>query len=198
VSRLWLLRHGPTPWTETGRIQGHTDLPLSETGRRRVAGWRMPAELAALPVLCSPLARARQTAEVLGLEVARIEPRLAERSWGVWEGERLPDLRARYGAAMSALEARGWDLRPPEGETPRELLARVAPLLAELAGAERDLLAVTHRGVIRAVWAHAIGWDMTGKPPDKLRDGCVHGFGLAEDGTPTLLHLNRPLASQSG
>jgi probable phosphoglycerate mutase len=198
VSRLWLLRHGPTPWTETGRIQGHSDVPLSDAGRRAVAAWRLPPDLAGLPVLCSPLARARETAAALGLTPERIEPRLAERSWGHWEGERLAELRHRYGGEMVELEARGLDMRPPGGETPRELQARLAPLLAELAAAGRDMLAVTHRGVIRAVWAHAIGWDMTGKPPAKLRDACVHGFDLAADGTPALVQLNRPLASDAG
>jgi probable phosphoglycerate mutase len=198
VSRLWLLRHGPTPWTEAKRIQGHSDIPLSEAGRATVAGWRLPPDLAALPLLCSPLARARQTAEALGRTPERVEPRLAERSWGDWEGERLADLRARYGAGMVELEARGLDMRPPGGETPRELQARLAPLLAELGAARRDVLAVTHRGVIRAVWAWAIGWDMTGEPPAKLRDGCAHGFDLAADGTPALVQLNRPLASDAG
>ena len=79
--------------------------------------------------------------------------------WGAWAGERLHALRARDGGAMAATEARGLDFRPEGGESPREVQARLAPLFGDLAGAGRDALAVTHRGVVRAALGLATGWD---------------------------------------
>ena len=96
-------------------------------------------------------------------------------SWGAWEGRRLADLRAELGEEMSANEARGWDFRPDGGESPREVLARVRAWLAEL---KAPTLAVTHRGVIRAVYAQAASWNMLGKPPARLAWDAVHVFRL--------------------
>jgi probable phosphoglycerate mutase len=193
--KLALIRHGPTAWNADKRIQGRTDVPLSAEGRAVVQGWRVPAEIAAYQVLVSPLTRARETAERLGLTPARVEPALAERSWGAWEGERLPELRDHYGSDMKRWEGRGLDFRPPEGESPRDLQERLAPLLARLAADGADTLAVTHRGVIRSLYALATGWDMRTDAPDKLRDGCVQLFELAPDGTPSVRALNRPLTA---
>ena len=193
--KLALIRHGPTACNADKRIQGRTDVPLSAAGRAVVENWRVPREIAAYQVLVSPLARARKTADLLGLTPVRIESALAERSWGVWEGERLPELRERYGADMKRWEGRGLDFRPPDGESPRDLQARLTPLLARLAAEGTDTLAVTHRGVIRSLYALATGWDMRGPAPDKLRDGCVQLFALARDGTPEVLALNRPLTA---
>lgn len=191
--KLALIRHGPTAWNAEKRIQGRTDVALSEAGRATVRSWRLPAEFESYQVLASPLTRARETAELLGLHVDAVESALAERSWGAWEGARLPELRERYGSDMKRWEGRGLDFRPPDGESPRDLVARLAPLLSRLAADGTDTLAVTHRGVIRSIYARATGWDMRAEAPDKLRDGCVQLFTLACDGTPQVQALNRPL-----
>lgn len=191
--KLALIRHGPTAWNAEKRIQGRTDVPLSEPGRQVVRGWQLPAEFASYQVLVSPLRRARETAALLGLSPETLEPALAERSWGAWEGERLPELRERYGCDMKRWEGRGLDFRPPDGESPRDLQQRLAPLLTRLAADGRDTLAVTHRGVIRSLYALATGWDMRARAPDQLLDGCVQLFRLSADGSPAVLALNRPL-----
>jgi len=46
VTRLALIRHGPTAWNEVGRVQGQSDVPLSARGRALVGAWRLPATLA--------------------------------------------------------------------------------------------------------------------------------------------------------
>ena len=110
--------------------------------------------------------------------------------WGAWECRRLAELRAELGYAMAQNEARGWDFRPDGGESPREVLARVRPWLAEVAARGAPTLAVTHRGVIRAVLAQALGWDLRGKPPVKLDWSAVHLFRLGPDGHPKIETLN--------
>ncbi|RMD64997.1 MAG: histidine phosphatase family protein, partial [Alphaproteobacteria bacterium] len=117
--------------------------------------------------------------------------------WGAWEGRGPADLRADPGpdgAAFRAAEARGLDLRPPGGESPRDVQARLRPWLRALARAGTPSLGITHKGVIRALYALATGWDMTGDPPHKLRDACAHRFALAGDGALRLVALNLPLA----
>lgn len=200
--RLGLLRHGPTLWTEARRIQGATDLPLSPAGRARVAEWRLPPDRLAARWVTSPLARCRETAAILAerhgrREPAAIEPRLAEMSHGAWEGRTLAELRAEFGAVMAANEAKGLDYRAPGGESPRELQARLLPWLAEIAEAGVDVLAVAHKGVIRAIYALASGWDMTGKPPVRLVEEALHGFRVERGGAIAVERLNQALAGRA-
>ena len=172
--KLALVRHGDTAWSAEGRIQGRSDIPLSEEGRAALRHVRIPE---GMRVVCSPLRRCVETAEFLTNSPVTREPRLIEMSWGKWEGRRLSDLRDELGDAMQANEARGWDFRPEGGETPREVLARVRSWLMEI---KEPTLAVTHRGVIRALFAEASGWDMLGKPPVKLDWSALHFFKVRQ------------------
>ena len=190
MTRLLLIRHGATTWNEAGRIQGRSDPHLSTQGRAAVERWVLPPWAAKARWICSPLARARETAALLHAGRPTEEPRLIEMDWGAWEGCGLADLRKTLGAEMAANEGLGLDFRPPGGESPRDVQDRLRPLLAELAAAPGDVTAVTHKGVIRAVYALASGWNLIGKPPTKLRDGCAQGFFLTADGTPRVDVLN--------
>lgn len=196
MTLLALLRHGETDWSGSGRIQGRTDTSLNARGRAALAAVALPSAYAAMRVASSPLQRCLQTAEALGLASVAVEPRLAEMDWGAWEGQSLQDLRARLGAAMAQNEARGFDFRPEGGESPRDVLQRVSPWLAEVASAGRPTLAVSHRGVIRVVLARALGWDMCGKPPARLRWDALHLFRLDAAGVPRVEALNVPLPAR--
>src|SRR5919201_6450575 len=150
---LAVLRHGDTAWSAEGRIQGRTDIALSDAGRAALRALRLPPVCGEMRVVTSPLARCVETATLIGAPDAAREARLAEMSWGAWEGRVLADLRAELGEAMRENEARGWDFRPDGGESPREVAARARAWLAEVAAHGRPTLAVTHRGVIRAIFA---------------------------------------------
>ena len=189
-----LLRHAATEWNALGRMQGRTDVPLSEAGRAQARSWRIPASLQPARIVSSPLVRAVETARILGGGPPRSVPELIEMDWGVWEGRTLASLRAELGEAFERNAARGLDFRPPGGESPREVLQRLRGWLARVPrGPAGPLVAVTHKGVIRAALVAATGWDMTGKPPQKLHDGTMHLFRLAADGTPAPERLNIPL-----
>jgi broad specificity phosphatase PhoE len=197
MTQLAVLRHGPTAWNAEGRIQGRADIPLSAAGAAALRGLTLPAPVAAWAALCSPLLRCRQTAALLGLAPA-IEPALVEMDWGSYEGQRLAELRAAGGAAFAVAEARGLDFEPPGGESPRRVQDRLAPLLARIAATGAPILAITHRGVIRALHAAARGWDMTGKPPDRLAPHlALHVFRLSSDGTPAVEALNLELVPRA-
>lgn len=195
-TELAVLRHGRTDWNEAGLIQGRADRPLSPAGRCQVSAWRVPPDLAACRWVTSPLIRARETAAILGHREAEPVAALTEMDWGAWEGRSLARLRAEDPAGMAAKEARGLDLRPPGGESPRDLCNRLRPWLAALAqaaGSGGHRVAVCHKGVIRALLSLASGWDMTGKPPSRLRADCCHRFRLDRAGRPAILRLNEPL-----
>ena len=185
-----MIRHGPTAWTEENRIQGHSDIPLSASGRDMVCGWRVPPEIKDYDWVSSSLARARETAVLLSGKEPAVEPRLKEMSYGEWEGLRLPDLRAELGGEMAENEARGLDFRPPGGESPRQLQNRLRPWLAEVAARGRPTLAVAHHGVLRALVSLATGWTMTDRPPEKLQWAAVHYFKLDDDGGVSAERLN--------
>jgi probable phosphoglycerate mutase len=189
---LAILRHAPTAWNAAGRIQGRADVPLDAAGRACALSWRPPPALSPARWVASPLARARETARLMGLD-ARTEPALIEMDWGDWEGHRLTDLR-QEGHLTPANEATGLDFRPPGGESPREVQARLGDFLAAAARSTTPVAAVSHKGVIRALLALATGWDMTGEPPARLVANRVHLFRLAPDGRPAPLELNLPLA----
>ena len=189
MTLLALIRHMPTVWNSEGRLQGQRDTALDLDA---VPAWQLPPELAGFRFIASPLTRALDTAHRLGI-VPRVEPRLIEMSWGEWEGCTLPELRDRFRGTLDDLEAQGLDFRTPGGESPRDVQARVRPLLAEIAAAGEPTAAVTHKGVIRAVFALATGWNMLGKPPHRLSWSAAHLLRLGADGEPRIERLNLPL-----
>jgi probable phosphoglycerate mutase len=190
---LVMIRHGPTVWNAEGRMQGRSDQPLSEAGRLEVGTWRVPEAFQDHHWVVSPLARTRETAALLGRPDAEPEPAVIETDWGEWEGQRLEDLRKRHGPRMTAMEALGLDFRPPGGERPRDVQDRLRPWLARLAEAGRPTVAVCHRGVIRALYSLATGWDFTGRPPVKLGDAAAHCFLVEATGRPSVVQMNLPL-----
>ena len=193
MTTLALLRHAPTAWNKARRLQGRADIPLAQASRTELMRRRLPEQVAGFHALSSPLARCRETASLLGL-AASVDERLIEMDWGEYEGLTIKELHARHGFDLTANEARGLDFRPPGGESPRLVQERIQPLLGEIAAAGRATLAVTHRGIIRAVYARAIGWDMTADPPHDLDLYALHVFRLEAGGVPSLECLNIPLA----
>lgn len=181
--RVLFVRHGSTAWNEAGRIQGNTDVPLSPAGRTQVAGWRLPEDWRGVRCVTSPLRRARETAALLGWASPEADARLAEMRWGGYEGATLAELRRRHGGALAENEARGLDFRPPDGESPREVAARLASFLRDIAVEGEDRLVVAHRGILRASLVLAFGWDMLGRPPVRIVDDVALEHGLDSTGS---------------
>jgi probable phosphoglycerate mutase len=191
MTRLVVLRHAPTAWNRDRRLQGRTDVALDEEGVAVAARWRIDPDWAGYRILSSPLGRARMTAAILfpDAEIG-VDARLIEMDFGAWEGKRLAELRADPAQDAAAREEMGLDFRAPDGESPREVQARLLPLLRRLAELGRPTVLVTHKAVGRAIYALASSWPMIGKPPQKLRPNCAQLYTLARDGMPSVEGLN--------
>jgi probable phosphoglycerate mutase len=179
-------------WNAQGRIQGHTDIPLSDEGIARMRGLLPPPPFGEARVFVSTSRRARQTAEALGLVDATWDARLMEQNWGEWEGLSRAAILARDGedAFRRAGSEQGDAFRPPGGESTAELHARVAAFLKDVAREERDAIAVAHLGVLRAAYTLATGWDMATPMPADLDVSKVQILELTPDGAPRVHALN--------
>ncbi|MCW2897158.1 MAG: histidine phosphatase family protein [Actinomycetia bacterium] len=186
---LWLVRHGESTWNTAGLAQGHNDAAeLTERGRRQAA--EAAAQFGFRPVraiYASDLRRARQTAAafaaVLGLPVYA-DARLRERSLGVLEGT----AHKTIGPSATGL-AHGLvidpDVRPPAGESVRDLYRRAAAFCDDLAAGPRDdgrgdVLVIAHGGTIRVLDAYTRGVpvdQMTWRPVDNATIVRIPGFG---------------------
>jgi len=190
MTPLVLIRHGPTVWNAAHRLQGHTDVPLSIAGRAEIRWWRIPDEFLGYHPISSPLVRATETAFLLTGRMPPTDARLIEMGFGEWEGRVLAELRGELGDEMAELEARGLDFQAPGGESPRQVQDRIKPFLAEVGTSGLPTIAFVHKGLIRAVYAAAANWDMVGRPPEKLKDGCAQVFAVDADGMPHVHRLN--------
>ena len=188
--KIAFLRHGPTAWNAAGRVQGHTDIPLSDAGAARMADLRLPFDFPRCFV--STMIRARQTAAALGLKDPTPDVRLMEQNWGRWEGLTRAEIFARDGedAFVRAGSERGLDFRPPGGESTGELHARVAAFLKDAARGDGDAVAVAHLGVLRAAYTLATGWDMATPMPADLDVSKILLLALAPDGAVSVAALN--------
>lgn len=166
MSRLSLLRHGHTHWNRAGRIQGRSDIPLDDDARAELAGYELPEPWNTAALWSSPLHRASETAALVAGRDPQVSEALTEMNWGEWEGQRGVDLIADPESGYRHIEDWGWDFRPPNGESPADVRARLQPWLDELKG---DTLAVCHIGIMRVILAQAWGWDFDGDAPFKIK-----------------------------
>lgn len=134
---LW--RHGQTAWNVENRFQGHTDVPLTETGQAQAErAARLLAALKPDRIYSSDLTRAASTAAALarvtGLPVTP-DKDLRERGGGSWEGLTNAEIRERFPGQIVS-----WD--PPDGETREAVAGRVSGALTRIA----DDLSANGRG----------------------------------------------------
>ncbi|MDX2320195.1 MAG: histidine phosphatase family protein [Moritella sp.] len=174
---VYFIRHGQTQWNSEKRLQGRTDIPLNDAGRKQIIAYQLPASLLSLQWFHSPLLRAQQTAELLGID-SQVQAALIEMNWGSWEGKTLRQLREQDPVNIAKQEALGLDLRPEGGESPRLVAQRVSDWVAllEINNLEQRIGCVSHKGIIRAIYALATNWDMLAKAQHKMDYHCAQHF----------------------
>ena len=151
-----MVRHGETDWNLERRWQGHADPGLNDTGRAQSLA--LAGSLAGKPfdaLYSSDLARARETAEILGTELGlavSIDTRLREVDVGEWSGLTTPEIEQRYpdGIQRRREGGTGWE----HGEAYEVMGDRVVKALQAIAQAHPGgrVLVVTHGGPMCSVW----------------------------------------------
>jgi broad specificity phosphatase PhoE len=147
MTLLLLVRHGETDWNADGRLQGHTDRPLNDYGRRqaRELAARLTGD-AVDAIYASDLARARETAEIVGAELGLpvvLDADLRERNWGTWEG-------------LTPGERDTVEFAGESPEEHRERIMRAVHRIAERHPGQR-VVVVTHGGSMRRIQAAVTG-----------------------------------------
>ena len=189
---LYLLRHGQTEWSESGRHTGRTDVPLTPAGeeRARQAGRMLAALRGDTPpalVLSSPRSRALRTAELAGLTVDEATEDLAEWDYGDCEGLTTAQIRETVPGWTV------WTHPCPGGETADEVGARAAKVLDRVRAVlpRGDVILVGHGHFSRVLIATWLGM-----PPSSGVHFGLDAAGIAklgdERGVPQIRHLNLP------
>jgi len=151
--RVYLIRHGETDWSRSGRHTGRTDLALTTEGeeRARAIGKLFPVK--PLTVWTSPLQRARRTCELAGLaEGALVDDGLMEWDYGVYEGRTTLDIR-REDPSWSV-----WLSPITGGESLDQVAARARSVIDRATSvAVGDIAFVAHGHILRILAACWVG-----------------------------------------
>jgi broad specificity phosphatase PhoE len=151
--RLWVVRHGETPWSAAGRHTGWTDIELTEAGRDQAR--TLGPRLAGLPfdaVVSSPLSRALETARIAGF-AGRVttDEDLREWDYGTDEGRTTAEIRA---------DRPGWSIWRDgviDGESIAEVAARADRVIDRARALPGDTLCFAHGHVLRVLAARWVG-----------------------------------------
>ena len=173
---LWLVRHGETEWSLSGKHTSRTDIPLTDQGRKRaeklrdyLKGTKFDA------VFESPMQRARETCAIAGFgSQAVVDDGLMEWDYGVYEGRTTKEIQA---------EIPGWSVWKDEivgGETVEHVGERADGVIARaLAGAPvgGKVALFAHAHILRILAARWIGLEARGGSLFALGTGSVSVLG---------------------
>jgi probable phosphoglycerate mutase len=185
---LWLLRHGQTEWSKSGRHTGSTDIPMTAEGERQAAALApLLADVRPVLVLCSPRERAWRTAELAGLTVDELTEDLAEWNYGDYEGITSDEIHEHDP---------GWTIfthGAPGGETIEAVRQRADRVLTRAAAALPDgpVVLVGHGHFSRVLGARWIGLPVRAGASLLLDEAAPSVLG-AEKGVPVIDQWNRP------
>lgn len=186
TASIWLVRHGETTWSMSGRHTGRTDIPLTAFGEQQARALR--GHLASLRpglVLSSPRRRARHTAELAGLTVDAIDDDLAEWDYGELEGLTTPEIRREYPRWTI------WTGPVPGGENAAQVTRRADRLLARAVAATGPVVLFTHGHLGRVLGARWVGLPATGGGRLALGTASVSVLGT-EHGEAVIDRWNLP------
>jgi probable phosphoglycerate mutase len=153
TSQLWLVRHGETEWSASGRHTGSTDIELTDVGRKAAEGLAETlAGQSFAQVLTSPLSRARDTCTLAGLgEAAIVTDDLREWDYGDYEGITTDEIR---------LTRPDWNVFSdgcPGGEDAEQVAARADRVVALARETDGDTIAFSHGHLLRVLAARWVG-----------------------------------------
>jgi probable phosphoglycerate mutase len=187
AQRVLLLRHGETEWSRDGKHTGTTDVALTAAGVEQAKALRSVTRIWDLAlVLVSPMARARETARLVGVGArAEVDADLGEWNYGSYEGLTTAEIRA---------ERPGWSVwtdGAPGGESPNDIARRADRVIARCRGVDGDMCLVAHAHLLRVLAARWIGLDAADGARLRLDTGTWSVLGYERE-TPVVLRWNVP------
>jgi phosphoserine phosphatase len=181
-----LMRHGETAWNREGRVMGRTPVELDADGRAQVQA-SVPFARLLQPelIITSPLARARQSAEIIAAGVGNIpvaeDPQLSEVKYGRWEGMVYDDLIED--ADYLNYRDHPLDAPTPGGETIAQVQSRgvEAARRAITDNSGRRILFVSHGDIIRTVLCHFMRLELAHFRRIRVDNAAFSGFQMIGD-----------------
>lgn len=193
MAKLFLVRHGKSEWNKLGKWTGWTDVDLAEEGilEAREAGKLLENENID-KVYTSALKRTHQTFEGIkhGSKKDHLthtsEKALNERHYGIHTGKNKWQVKEEVGEEEFNKIRRGWDVPIPEGETLKDVHARVMPYYESSIKKDliegKNVLIVAHGNTLRALIKHLENLDDVQVCDVELETGEVHSYELDRDG----------------
>ena len=204
-TRVLAIRHGETAWNLEGRMQGHLDIPLNDTGRwqaHRLALALAVSEQNIAAIYASDLLRAHQTAEAVAIGSGRkigIEVALRERCFGIFEGLTFKEIAKRWPREAERWRVRDPDFTPEGGESLRVFYARCVEAITRLAAAHpgQTIALVAHGGVLDCFYRAATRVDLQAPRSWQLSNASINRLlctesGLSLVGWSDTFHLQDP------
>lgn len=202
ATRLYLIRHGQVAGFQEQRYNGHTDVALTELGRRQsraISARLADASLGA--VISSDLKRSVYAAGLIAaahaLE-ARVHRELRELDIGDWEGMTWSEIQTRYPEAWQARLADLANYRAPGGESLRDAAERVRPVLNRYLEQFRggSIALVGHGGTNRVILLDALDAPLDKAFAIEQDYGCLNIIDYFADGNRVIRLLNGPNPEQ--
>lgn len=188
ATRILAVRHGETLWNRETRIQGFTDIDLSDHGRwqaQQLAQALREEPLAAC--YASDLSRARNTAQAVADvhgHMVHTDPGLRERCFGQFEGHTWTEIETQWPEASQAWRQRVPDWEPQGGESLIRLQARVLTTLNRIAQRHmgEQILVVVHGGVLDILYRAATRLDLQAPRAWELRNTAINRLLWSPEG----------------
>lgn len=184
TSRLWLVRHGETEWSASGRHTSFTDLDLTPAGDQAARGLASRLTgIGSARVLTSPRLRARRTAELAGFPDAEVLDDLQEWDYGDDEGRTTAEIRAqRPGWTV-------WSDGPSGGESAEDVRRRADRVVDLVRAADGPVLAFSHGHFSRVLGARWLGLHVAAGAHLRLSTASVSVLGWERE-TAVVDHWN--------
>jgi alpha-ribazole phosphatase len=188
-TRVYLARHGQVKNFGAGVYNGHTDVPIDDTGREQMRSLlKKVRERGITAVYCSDLSRNVEGAEIIagGLDLSYEKlPGIRERNFGEWEGLTYQEIAKNYPDLFEWWRKDVTGVRPPGGgESSHDLSERVLstylPLIEKHRG--ESICIVAHGGVNRIILAHAVKLELRYIFRFDQEFGCLNIIDYYEDG----------------
>jgi len=194
MKEIWMLRHGQTDLNVSRVYFGSTDVPLNETGIQQALNMRNKIPEAAFDVCyTSPLIRASVTGKLVYPEAAfLVEPGLAERDLGKWEGLSVSEIQEQYPKEWLEWRNNWQEFEPPEGESFLAFWNRVTTFLdmIRLDPINHNVLLVTHSGPIRCFLAYSLGMPYDAIWRFSIENACMSCLKFNDENFGWLTALN--------